>query len=286
MQEGRRERVITASSTIVSGMPQSGTAFVELAKDRAGDAPITVIVRSRDRPLYLWASLDSLYRYTKYHHKFVLVDMASDDPLVRQVVRGFERRSMFSEVAWLQRNSWSEFYTFLEQKAPLLGQYVAYVESDVIVAESTPCWLSIFTGLMRANPRLAMLGSIIDKRDFVDLESAVRLTPGKTTGERHDLIKWLSPERAQDPAHAQGPIFSPHNPPGRLLMLRTDALLQTGLWEDGVLNHKLLERGYETGISTQVRHRHLSLLHIYDYPDYDYELRHGFFEPGTQSSRP
>ena len=64
-------------------------------------------------------------------------------------------------------------------------------------------------------------------------------------------------------------------------MMRTDAVRETGLWPDGALDRKLSERGYETGIATQVRHRHLSLLHIYDYPDYDYEQRHAFYKSGT-----
>jgi len=211
--------------------------------------------------------------------------MASEDPLVRQVVRGFERRGMFSEVVWLPRNSWSELCAFLEQRLTALGEYAAYVESDVIVAETEPCWLSIFAGLMHANPRLAMLGSVIDKRDFVDLESALQLSPEKPIDELHDLIKWLSPERGQDPAQARGsPIFRPHNPAGRLLMMRTDAVRETGLWADGTFDRKMSERGYKTGIATQVRHRHLSLLHIYDYPDYDYEQRHAFYKPGTEAA--
>jgi hypothetical protein len=40
--------------------------------------------------------LDSLYCGTTYPHRFVFIDMASDDPLVPQVVAGFERRGMFS----------------------------------------------------------------------------------------------------------------------------------------------------------------------------------------------
>ena len=241
---------------------------------RTDEAPITVVIHSRSRPLYLWASLDSLFRHTKFPHQFVLVDLGSEDPLVRQVVSGFERRGMFFEVVWLPRNSWSDFRGFLEQVLTGNGDFAAYVESDVIVPEMDPCWLSTFVGLMRANPRLAMLGSVIDRRDFVDLGRAVELSPEKPVGELHDLIKWSSPERVQNPAEAgESPIFRPHNPAGRLLMVRRDAVREAGLWEDGRLDHMLRERGYETGIATQVRHRHLSLLHIYDYPDYDYGER-------------
>ena len=169
--------LMTPSSAILSDIPLPRAKVDEPATGRPDDAPIAVVIQSRNRPLYLWASLDALFRHTTFPHRFVLVDMASEDPLVRQVVRGFERRGMFSEVVWMPRNSWSELCAFLEQRLPVLGEYAAYVESDVVVAEMEPCWLSIFVGLMRANPRLAMLGSVIDKRDFVDLESALRTQP-------------------------------------------------------------------------------------------------------------
>lgn len=60
--------------------------------------PITVLIQSRNRPLYLWACLDSLFTYTQRPARFILVDNASDDPAVLEVVRGFERRGMFAAV--------------------------------------------------------------------------------------------------------------------------------------------------------------------------------------------
>ena len=57
--------------------------------------PLTILISSRDRPLYLWTCLDPLYRNTKAPHCFALVEMASSDPLAAQVVTGFERRGMF-----------------------------------------------------------------------------------------------------------------------------------------------------------------------------------------------
>ena len=133
-----------------------------------------------------------------------------------------------------------------------------------------------FSSLMLGAPRLAMLGSVIDKRDFVDLDAARRLEPQAGNDQLFDMIKWRSPERAQDPSVAPAPIFSPHNPAGRLLMLRTKALIEVGAGTDGELHQKFIDAGYETGIATTVRHRHLSLLHIYDYPRYDYERRDAY----------
>jgi hypothetical protein len=45
------------------------------------------------------ASLDRLFWQTRFPHRFVLVDLASEDPLVRRVVSGFERRGMFARLA-------------------------------------------------------------------------------------------------------------------------------------------------------------------------------------------
>ena len=57
-------------------------------------APIAVIILSWNRPLYLWAALDSLYRHTRQPARFILVDNNSDDPGVRDVVTGFTRRGI------------------------------------------------------------------------------------------------------------------------------------------------------------------------------------------------
>jgi hypothetical protein len=80
-----------------------------MPQDLTTSRPITVFIHSYNRPLYLWASLDSLYRGTRHPHRFVFLDMASDDRLVRQVVAGFERRGMFSGVVWSPRGDADSF---------------------------------------------------------------------------------------------------------------------------------------------------------------------------------
>jgi hypothetical protein len=90
------------------------------------------------------------------------------------------------------------------------------------------------------------------------------------------LIKFHSLERSQTGFHAGQSIFSPYNPAGRILLVRTEALAKVGAGDDGALHRKFIEAGYETGIAAGVRHRHLSLLHIYDYPEYDYERRDAY----------
>jgi hypothetical protein len=239
--------------------------------------PITVFVHSRNRPVYLWASLDSLYRGTAYPHRFVFIDMASDDPLVRQVVAGFERRGMFSELVWLPSNEAIDFWAALWERLPAIGPYLAHVETDVIVDVTDPCWLFRLAALMDANPRLAMLAAAIDTRDFVSLEEARRIEPTADERRLKNLIKFSSPERGQDLSVGAGQsIFSPYNPPGRILLVRTEALARVGAGDDGELHRRFIAAGYETGIAAGVRHRHLSLLHIYDYPEYDYDRRDAY----------
>lgn len=240
---------------------------------------VPVLISARDRPLYLWATLDNLYRRTRYPHRFVLLDMASEDPSVRRVVAGFERRGMFDEIIWAKRNHqeivWNAIWRLGDHGAP----YVGYVESDVIIEPTNPCWLERLVGLMEGNPRLAMLGAAIDWEDFVDLETARRLAGDMPEPRLRDLIKADSPERLQDLSDAEGAdIIHPHNPPGRLLLLRNSALREVGPGGiDGDLHNRFIAAGYETGVATAVRHRHLSLLHIFDYPEYDYAARTRFW---------
>jgi len=84
------------------------------------------------------------------------------------------------------------------------------------------------------------------------------------------LIKANSPERAQPDAHGAD-IINPYKPAGRLLLARTETLDKTGAL---IGNKKLCEAvnnaGYDVGITPKVEHRHLSLLNLFDYPEYDY----------------
>jgi hypothetical protein len=132
-----------------------------------------------------------------------------------------------------------------------------------------------------------MLGSVIDKHDFVGFDEARRLEPHAEDQRLRDMVKWFSPERAQDPAAVEGSIFLPHSPAGRLLLMRSEALAKVGAGDDGVLNEKFIAAGYETGIATAVRHRHLSLLHVYDYPEYDYDRRDAYCQrPDSEAGAP
>ncbi|MES1201269.1 MAG: glycosyltransferase family A protein [Pseudomonadota bacterium] len=239
--------------------------------------PVTVLISSRNRPLYLWACLDALYSFTRYPHRFVLLDLASDDPMVENVIRGFERRRMFHEIVRAEQNHPSAVLDVLRQNFSRWTPWFAYVESDALVHDTWPCWLTRLVSIMEKRPRMAMLGSAIDHRDFVDPEKVAHLRGDADEAHWRSLLKADSIERGQDLLSARGEeVFHPHNPAGRLLLLRTEALQKMGLATDGALDAMMRSAGYETGIATRVRHRHLSLLHVYDYADYDIDGRNQY----------
>ncbi len=237
-----------------------------------------VFVLSRNRPIYLWACLDSLYRLTRTACRFIIIDSASDDPLVRPVIEGFERRGMFSEIVWLKRNEASLVLSTIVDRLNDDDDLFAFVESDVLLLPGGyGCWLERMRELMDADPLLAMLGSFVDPTDLVPMEAARLLTPHLTEEELLLLThnKYFRPELSAGFA-ASELVISPHTPAGRLLMLRRDAALRAGAASDSDLHDRLLALGYRTGISTEVRHRHLSLCNIFDYPAYDTSKRSRF----------
>ena len=240
---------------------------------------VSVLITSFNRPLYLWSCLDSLYRHTRHPHRFTMLDMASDDPLVAQVIAGFDRRGMFSQVIRVPRNHIDELSKVMWPLVEEAGEFFGFIEGDVIVEDRDPCWLGTFVDLMVRRPRLAMVGAAIDRSDFVPLERARALEPDLDEPQLAGLIKLHSPERQQDLTGPEiGELASPHNPPGRLVLLRSAALKQVGGGTDGELDRKLRASGYETGIAVGVRHRHLSLLNLFDYAGYDTARRDAFMK--------
>ncbi|MBB3175191.1 glycosyltransferase involved in cell wall biosynthesis [Endobacter medicaginis] len=233
---------------------------------------------SRNRPLFLWACLDSLHRLTRSPVSIIVIDAASDDPLVGRVLDGFDRRGLFERIVRLDSNDPAQVWRTI---AAMLGPddaFVGYIESDVVIEPGPyPCWLGRLEELMRSDDRLAMLGSAIVKDDFVSIETARRLLPEADEQVLRAQIYAADPEREQDVAEAAGqPVFFPHNPAGRLLLLRTAALRVIGPATDSDMTERLREHGWRSGISTEVRHRHLSLLNIFDYPEYDVRRRNAY----------
>jgi GT2 family glycosyltransferase len=237
--------------------------------------PLYVFILSYNRPIYLWVTLDSLARATKRRDvRFVIQDNCSTDARTRDVIASFERRGVFHRVILSPTNDPQAVNHWLEEIGDGLGEFFGFVESDVYVYAHDYCWLDRMLVSMLADPKLAMLGSQIDKSDFVPLERSSR--SDRPLGRRAaELIKANSPERLS-PSLGFGELGSPHNPPGRLTLLRSAAIRRTGFAADKLLAKRLEELGYRTAITGSVAHRHLSLLHVFDEPDYDFEQRDAF----------
>jgi GT2 family glycosyltransferase len=256
--------------------------------------PITVFVLSWGRPIYLWACLDALFRSTHSPKRVVLFDNAHPDPLVGDVIRGFDRRGLFAEVIRFPRNSFEIFRNAYRDRLEGIGPLHAYLESDCVVAEGPGCWLASMKATMEKNPRIGMLGSLIDTADFVPEETALSLAGGDRQKVEF-LAKLNSPERQFliDRSWAQAsrdhfltvPPCPISNPAGRLIMLRTELMREVGFQLDDKLAAAVRIRGYDTAVTPLVRHRHLSLLNIYDYADYDSAHRDAFFSPPEQGSQ-
>lgn len=245
--------------------------------------PLTTFILSYERPLYLWATLDSLYQATKSKMQFVLVDSGSRDPLVHKVIDGFSRRGFFQEVVKYENNNkeWAEpFFSTWHEK---VGEIFFFVESDVVVQKETTCWAQRMMSVMARDPSLAMLGSKIDKSDFiVPAELEVRIKRALAPEEKQQM-KLLSPERNM-PDIGPDSVAAPFNPPGRLLALRTkavrDHLGNVMQWRDVQMHHILRKNGWITGIYGGVVHRHLSLCNYFDYPEYTMEQRDLYMHDG------
>ena len=236
-----------------------------------------VFILSWERPLYLWACLDGLYRNTHVPCRFVLLDNASSDPLVEQIINAFEARGMFHHVHRRDENSPNALAEGIEAHRAELGDHFGFIESDVLVPALRPSWLEQFLELTRADPTLAMLGSLVEKSDFVDPAWAAKRFPQLDAKQLDFLIKSKSPERQLQDSYAE-PLIDPFNPPGRLLFLKTEFIRQVGVLRDKVMYEAAKRLGYRAAIATGVRHRHLSYQNIFDYPDTDIAMRNAFFK--------
>lgn len=240
-----------------------------------------VFILSWERPLYLWACLDALHRNTQQKCRFVLADNASRDPLVREVIRGFERRGLFEAVHLEASNDPRRIPRLIAGYRSHLGSRFAYIESDTVVPDVSPCWLTRMLAHMDAHQDLGMVGSVVDPRDFVAIGRARALHPELPDAEVEFLIKARAPMRAFRPGPSQ--LVEPHNPPGRLLLFRTEAYWQTGFDVDAIMHRAMKQWGWQSKIAADVMHRHLSLLNVYDYPHYGRKERDAFFQALSES---
>ncbi|MEM8694755.1 MAG: hypothetical protein AAGE05_01885 [Pseudomonadota bacterium] len=233
-------------------------------------------ILSWERPIYLWACLDSFYRATRSPCRFVIADNASADPLVSTVIDGFERRGMFRAVHRCADNHPRRFEKLIETYWDEIDEFFVFIEGDTAVVDPGPCWLGVILSHMRADPEIGSIGSRVYQPDFVDMETARKLCPDMSEEELTFLIKARAPMRRY--VHVKDPLISPHCPPLRLLVMRKKAFAEIAFDRDTAMHKALQAKGWKSMISTEVAHRHLSLLNIYDYPAYDREHRDNFFK--------
>jgi hypothetical protein len=110
----------------------------------------------------------------------VLLDNAHPDPLIRQVIAGFERRELFAEVVRFSTNRFENITKAYEERLLDVGPWHVYMESDVVASCSHGCWLSEMYRIVQADPSIGMLGSLIDTHDFLDAEKAREIMSGDT----------------------------------------------------------------------------------------------------------
>lgn len=252
-----------------------------------------VFIVSYGRPLYLWACLDALYRHTHTSAHFVLVDNWHPDRQVDKVIEAFQKRGLLDEVHRCQTNTVENIRSVYHRVIETTGPQHVYLESDVCVMPPPgQCWLAEMLRIHRGDPGIGMLGSVVDTGDFVAESVYQNLRHGEDAEQRF-LAKMDSPERGfltdpswvtdrrdSFPAEPPCPIS---NPPGRLLVLDTAAMRDIGLIPDGEMALAYRLRGCRPAVTARVRHRHLSLLNLFDYDDYSGTDRDRFFEAMRQA---
>jgi len=248
--------------------------------------PTTVVIASFGRPAHLWACLDALYRKTRSQARFILLDNWHPDPGMDAVIEGFSRRGLFAEVHRFPTNSPDNLRHAYAASLAAAGDEHVFMESDAVVSCESGCWLAEMLRIFRSSSNIGMLGSLIDCEDFLPEDGSPSLR--SNDGQTRFLAKLDSPERrfkAGDVWHSTErdffltePPCPIANPPGRLLMLRTDTMRECGLIRDRALATRFREMGFQPAVTARVRHRHLSLLNIFDYPDYDVPARNRFFD--------
>jgi hypothetical protein len=202
------------------------------------------------------------------------------------VIQAFQRRGLFAEVLRFSTNSFFNLEFAYQERLPALGPLHIYLEGDVVIQEHDGCWLAEMVRIMAENPSIGMLGSLVETDDFVPSKQALVLTHGDLQAasflaklqspERGfiDALQWADPTRDFFPTEPPCPIT---NPPGRLLLLRTDIMRSIGCLRDVLLANAFRRHGMRPAVTPRVRHRHLSLLNIYDYADYSALARDAFF---------
>jgi hypothetical protein len=218
--------------------------------------------------------------------KFVIFDNHSSDPLVAHVIRSFERRGMFDEVRMCPENDPKRVQKIFDEYKDRLGPFFYFVENDVLVPENI-CWATVYEEVFRSHPNVGMVGSLCEVDDFTDIEVIRRENPqlSEKDAAYYSYGGFLSVERNAelDPTR-DATVGDFPNPPGRLLLLATEAVAKVGFQTDSAMAHAMGPAGFNWYITPRFKHRHLSLMSYFDYPSGGYSMpfdyataRHKFF---------
>ena len=64
---------------------------------------IKIFIISKDRPIYLWNCLDSVYRLKSDHSEVILFDNASNNETL-EVIKSFDSRNLFKKLYLFDKN--------------------------------------------------------------------------------------------------------------------------------------------------------------------------------------
>jgi len=198
----------------------------------------------------------------------VLFDNASKDPLVSQVIRAFDRRGMFAEVRLCGENDPNRVQKIFDEYQSKLDRFFYFCENDVMVP-AHPCWASVYANIFDSHPNVGMVGSLCEPDDFVSESDVRREMPNISQSECRYYCRTDSYGERDFSVTLDREIGSADfpNPPGRLLLLATEAVARCGVRTDHALANKMESEGFSWYITQKFRHRHLSLMSFYDYPN-------------------
>jgi len=230
-----------------------------------------IFIISRNRPIYLWITLDSLYRKTSGNCNFILIDNGSDDNAITNIIKGFDKRNMFFKKYLFKDNNRINVLKTINDHIKNIGDFHFMVESDIEIL--TDNWNEIMIQYMKSD-NYGLLGSAIDTKDFINIDKIDK------NPINNFLIKANSPERKYI---FSGTGVADMQPAGRITIRKTKIIADNinnpnRIYNDSDLNRIIKQEGYKTGVIKEVKHRHLSLLNYYDYSDYNPKTRNDFFK--------
>ncbi|MEO1554847.1 MAG: hypothetical protein AAFS01_00330 [Pseudomonadota bacterium] len=215
-------------------------------------------------------TLDALSRTTETDHRLIVYHHRTGPSDNDTILGAFRERGIIHEIFEQEgeKFDWDVFQTFARSRLAPEDLYLFFIENDVIVQSAQGCWIARMVETMDADPRLAFLGAAIDKSDFIAPGQLADQLGRPLTEHERALIKADSPERKQ--AFKPGQLlYNGHTVPGRFFCLRI-AALEAGVPTllDSAMDRFFREQGWTTGVLRTVRHRHMSLLNYFDYPEH------------------